>query len=169
MIAGAPFQRPEESVEDLLYLAARQVLASVSIFYPSPGSADYDLCRHLQILPPSYSLMRATALPISHTTTRLQAATILRLGRILNFMKMLVDLGFGIPSPAPCRERAFDDLKDPTGIGRRLLQGFLHDGKIRGVGPNGRLFEHSVSEDLIEPFIRGLEQIQLKGCVNGEQ
>jgi anaerobic magnesium-protoporphyrin IX monomethyl ester cyclase len=169
VIAGAPFQRPEDSVIDLLYLAARRVLASVSIFYPSPGSADYDLCGRLQILPPSYSLMRATALPISHTTTRLQAATILRLGRILNFMKMLVDRGCGIPSPALCREKTFVDLKDRTEIGRRLLQGFLHDGKIRGVGPEGRLFEYPISVDLTEQFIKGLEKIQLKGCVIGER
>ena len=109
--------------------------------------------------------MRATALPISHTTTRLQAATLLRLGRILNFMKKLMDRGCGIPSPAPFREKTFDDLKDRTEIGRRLLQGFLHDGKIMGVGADGRLFEHSVSNDLTEQFIRGLEQIQIRGCV----
>ena len=169
VIAGAPFQRPEESVEDLLYLAARRVLASVSIFYPAPGSADYDLCGRLQILPQSYTLMRATALPISHTTTRLQAATLLRLGRILNFMKMLADRGWGIPSPAPCREKTFDALKDRTEIGRKLIPGFLQDGKIRGVGADGRLFEHSVSSDLTGQFIRGLEQIQIRGCVNGEQ
>ncbi len=89
IIAGAPGQTAQSSLEDLLYLARQQVLAGVSVFYPAPGSADFERCRKEGLLPASFSLMRATALPISDTTTRLESASLLRLGRILNFIKSL--------------------------------------------------------------------------------
>ena len=51
IIVAAPFQNPMDSVDDLLYLASLRTLAGVSVFYPSPGSVDYDLCIQLGILP----------------------------------------------------------------------------------------------------------------------
>ncbi|MCU0592264.1 MAG: radical SAM protein, partial [Desulfobacterales bacterium] len=39
IIVGAPHQSAEESVDDLLFLSERRVLAGVSVFYPAPGSA----------------------------------------------------------------------------------------------------------------------------------
>ena len=100
IIAGAPYQSPEDSISDLICLAERRVLAGVSIFYPSPGSPDYDLCNEHEILVKDYSLMRSTAFPVSHTTGRKQAATILRLGRIVNFMKYLTDNRHTMPEPS---------------------------------------------------------------------
>ncbi len=99
IIAGAPDQTPEASLQDLLYLAARPTLAGLSIFYPAPGSRDYDRCRTLGILPENFSLMRATAFPLDHTTSRLQAVTLLRLCRILNYIKHRIDMGQGLPAP----------------------------------------------------------------------
>jgi radical SAM superfamily enzyme YgiQ (UPF0313 family) len=89
IIAGAPGQDPRDSVEDLLYLASRKVLAGVSVFYPAPGSIDFEKCRSQNLLPGELSLMRSTALPISDTCSREDAVTLMRLGRILNFCKSL--------------------------------------------------------------------------------
>jgi hypothetical protein len=89
IIAGAPGQDPQDSVADLLYLAGKTAIVGVSIFYPAPGSADFEKCRAQNLLPSALSLLRSTALPISHTTTREDSITLLRLGRILNFFKSL--------------------------------------------------------------------------------
>ncbi|MGD9192567.1 MAG: radical SAM protein, partial [Desulfobacterales bacterium] len=91
IIVGAPFQNPETSVADLLYLARRRVLVGVSVFYPSPGSNDYDICKKLGLLPLDFICMRSAALPLSHTTKRTEAITLLRLGRLLNFLKYQID------------------------------------------------------------------------------
>lgn len=163
IIAGAPFQRPEDSVSDLLYLAERRVLAGVSIFYPSPGSSDFELCRKLEILPDKYSLMRSSALPISHTTDRKEAVTILRLGRILNFMKSLIDSGYKIPEPAPFMEDQIKSI-DRTETGIKLLKWFLFDAKIRGVNKEGCVYEHSICARTAGLFAEQIIKADLKGC-----
>ena len=101
VIAGAPGQRAEITLTDLLYLASRRVLAGLSIFYPAPGSADFKLCERQGLLPDHFSLLRSSCLPVSHATSRTEAVTLLRLARILNFMKSLVDRGISIPAPRP--------------------------------------------------------------------
>jgi radical SAM superfamily enzyme YgiQ (UPF0313 family) len=167
IIVGAPFQSAGDSIEDLLFLACRRVLPGVSIFYPSPGSADYALCRDLGLLPGDFSLMRSTAFPISHTTTREEAATLLRLGRILNFIKHLKDERIALPEPEGIRPGDASDPKDRLETGKRLLAGFLHDGKIRGMRPDGSIFEHRVSEPLAGRFLDGLRRVPAmgwKGC-----
>ncbi|MCD4744628.1 MAG: B12-binding domain-containing radical SAM protein, partial [Desulfobacteraceae bacterium] len=67
IIAAAPGQDPMQSVDDLLYLAAKPTLAGMSIFYPAPGSMDYKNCQDKNLLPRTFSLMRSTALPIIDT------------------------------------------------------------------------------------------------------
>jgi hypothetical protein len=89
IIVGAPGQDPRDSVADLLYLAPRPAIAGVSVFYPAPGSADFEKCRAQNLLPPAVSLFRSTALPVTDKTTRDDSITLLRLGRILNFFKSL--------------------------------------------------------------------------------
>jgi radical SAM superfamily enzyme YgiQ (UPF0313 family) len=162
IVAGAPFQSPDDSVSDVLCLAERRVLAGISIFYPSPGSPDYELCRKTGILPDDFSLMRSSALPISHSTRRKEAATILRLGRILNFMKFLKDSGVGIPKPSPVKKNILR-TGGRTGTGIELLKGFLHDGKIRGADKEGNVYEHSVCEKTAGLFLEGMKHIKLEG------
>lgn len=158
IIVGAPGQSAEESVADLLYLAERPGLAGVSVFYPAPGSGEYARCQKEGILPPRYSLMRASALPLSHTTSRTEAATLLRLGRILNFIKALA--ADGIDLPPPRRNVALHMPEtDRREAGRRLLAWFLGDGKIRGVTPDGRVYEHLTARDLSRRFLQGLEAV----------
>ena len=97
LIAGAPGQDAMQSVEDLLFLASRRTLVGLSIYYPAPGSVDYGICREKGLLPDHFSLMRSTALPIEDTTTRLASVTLLRLARVLNFMKFLKDQHMALP------------------------------------------------------------------------
>ncbi len=162
IIIAAPEQNAMDSVSDLLYLATRRVLAGVSVFYPAPGSLDYERCKKLNILPSHFACMRSSALPVSHTTGRLQSVTLLRLGRVLNFMKSLIDQGIPLPDPAPARE----EIENPDKrieCGRQLIGHFLYDGKIRGVKSDGKVFEHRIAEDLAKYFLDGIKQIHLRG------
>jgi anaerobic magnesium-protoporphyrin IX monomethyl ester cyclase len=155
IIVGAPDQDPLTSIDDLLFLARRPVLAGVSVFYPAPGSADYQRCSEMGLLPASFAAMRATALPIDQRTSRTDAVTLLRLGRILNFIKQLKGAGVMIPRPA-----GVDDRLDPSlsrqQVGLRLLAAFRADGGIRGVEPDGRVYDHRVSMALSRRFLEGL-------------
>jgi radical SAM superfamily enzyme YgiQ (UPF0313 family) len=166
VIAGGPFQSAEDSISDLLFMAQRRVLAGLSIYYPAPGSPDYDLCQRLGVLPETFSLMRSSALPLSHTTSRTESVTLLRLARILNFMKLLRDQGINIPDPAPISRTARIDYEDRTEAGKQLLRWFLHDSQIRGVRPNGDVFPHKISNRLTKLFIKGLQQIRLRSVRN---
>ena len=163
VICAAPFQSAEDSVLDLLYLAQRRVLAGVSIFYPAPGSKDFDLCKNIGLLPDHFSCMRSSALPVAHTTARKEAVTVLRLARILNFMKSLIDSGIYIAMDATPGEIRINNPADRKETSRRLLSKFLHDGKIRGVTPQGEVFEHLISEKLTHAFLTGLAAIDLRG------
>ncbi|MGD9081359.1 MAG: radical SAM protein [Desulfobacterales bacterium] len=163
IIVGAPFQKAADSLNDLLYLTERRVLAGSSVFYPSPGSKDYRLCASLGLLPQNFAGMRSSALPLSHSTTRKESVTLLRLSRIINFMKSLVDSGLTLPSPVRATG-TITTLIDRREVGRRLLQFFLYDGIIRGVSPDGKLFEHEIDLELCKKFLAGLKSNKIKGC-----
>ena len=162
IIVGAPDQDPLVSVDDLLFLARRPVLAGISVFYPAPGSVDYRRCQDLSLLPASFAAMRSTALPIDHTTSRTDAATLLRLGRLLNFIKQLV--ADGSPMPAP---RSIGGWIDPNldrqTMGRALLAGFFHDGVLKGVDTDGTVYVHRASPALCRRFLDGLDN-GVAGC-----
>ena len=162
VICAAPFQRAAESISDLLYLAQKRVLAGVSVFYPAPGSRDFDLCEDHDLLPGGFSCLRSSALPLSHTTTRKEAVTVLRLARILNFIKSLLDQKIPLPdaSSAPIM---VNDPADRLDTGKRVLSRFLADGRIYGVTPEGDVFEHQVSEKLCRQFLAGLSSIDIRG------
>jgi radical SAM superfamily enzyme YgiQ (UPF0313 family) len=163
IIVGAPFQKPADSVADLLFLAGRRILAGTSVFYPAPGSKDYARCAALGLLPEAFSCYRSSALPLSHTTSRLETITLLRLSRIVNFMKSIVDGGVALPDPAPAADRIIDST-DRRAVGMQLLQFFLYDGKIRGVSPQGEIYEHATSVELSRSFLAGLKSIHIKGA-----
>ena len=163
VICAAPFERAKDSISDLLYLARRRVLAGMSVFYPAPGSKDYELCEKHGLLPDHFSCMRSSALPLSHTTDRTEAVTLLRLARILNFMKSLIDTEIGVTMGVPPGEIRINNPADRIETSRRLLSKFLHDGKIRGVTPQGEVFEHLISEKLTNAFLTGLAAVDLQG------
>jgi len=162
IIVGAPRQSAEASVDDLLFLAERRVLAGVSVFYPAPGSPDYELCRRLDLLPGFLGRMRSSALPIEHSTRRIDSATLLRLGRILNFMKYLLDRGLPVPTPRPPDADVLAP-GDRIDTGRSLLSWFLADGRIRGLTPDGAVYDHHSDRRLCERFLSGLRKITLRG------
>ncbi len=162
LIAAGPQQDPHDSVNDLIYLAKRRVLAGVSLFYPAPGSRDYQWCQKQDLLPPDFGLMRATALPLAHTTDRTQAVTLLRLGRILNFMKSLMDQGQTIPGPMSLSPTC--PTEDRQNLGKQLLAAFFYDGRIRGVDLDGHIYDHRIDIQLSRQFIQGIQGIQLRGA-----
>jgi len=163
IIVGAPFQKPADSVQDLLYLAGHRILAGTSVFYPAPGSKDYARCAALGLLPEAFSCYRSSALPLSHTTSRLETITLLRLSRMINFMKSIVDSGLALPAPAPAADRIVDST-DRRAVGMQLLQSFLYDGKIKGVSPQGEVYEHATSVELSRSFLAGLKSTNIKGA-----
>jgi len=165
VIVGAPFQEPETSISDLLFLAQRRVLAGVSVFYPAPGSSDFDLCREVGILPPDFIRMRSSALPLSHTTNRTEAVTLLRLGRLLNFIKSQIDAGSVVQNFSD-----WEFKRSETGtrneLGQTLLQSFLNDGRILGMTLDGEIYEHLISEPITQMFRGGLRKIRILGCTS---
>lgn len=156
VIAGGPGQSADSSLKDLLYLHGKNAIAGLSVFYPAPGSLDYSVLETRGQLPPSFSLMRATALPIAETTTRIETATLLRISRIINFMKALKKSGEPVPGPRPLEAMAIPSGTSRMEIGKILLAAFLHDGQIRGVTPDGSIYEHGVSARLTRGFIDGI-------------
>jgi len=164
LVAAAPSQSPLDSVADLVYLGARRVLAGLSIYYPAPGSDDYEECQRAGLLPEHFSLMRATALPIEDQTSRTDSATLLRLARVLNFMKQLVDDGEELPAPVPLGADARLDPADRHASGRALLAALFADRSIRGIDPEGRVFAHTASAHLVDAFLSGLGRTGVRGA-----
>ena len=163
IIASAPGQTASQSVKDLLFLAERRTLAGLSIYYPAPGSLDYKVCKEKNLLPGHFSLMRSTAFPISDTTSELESVTLLRLARITNFMKSVLNENNSLPAPEPFDKSCIIDVMDRTAAGKLLLSWFLYDGIIRGVTRDGVIFEHLTERKLSEQFINGLDEISLRG------
>jgi hypothetical protein len=164
VIAAAPHQRAEDSLEDLLFLAERRVLAGVSVFYPSPGSHDFERCRRLGVLPAHLVCMRSSALPVAHATSRLEALTLLRLARVVNFMKLLKDRGMTIPPPLTAGLSGLDP-KNRLETGRALLAALLSDGTIRGITTEGRVFALPASYPLTTQFLSRLDAARVKGVL----
>jgi len=163
IIVGAPDQSADDSLADLLYLAGQRVLAGVSVFYPAPGSRDYRRCQQRDILPEHFDLMRATALPLDQKTSRLESVTLLRLGRILNFMKLLKDQGSSVSPSLMAASGDIPDTADRTAVGIWLLQDFFSSGIIKGLTPEGRLHAHKTAPELARMFIDGIQEMDVKG------
>lgn len=165
LIVAGPEQDPHQSLRDLCHLAQRRVLAGVSVFYPAPGSADFSWCRRYNMLPADLTLMRSTALPLAHRTDRTQTVTLLRLGRVLNFMKHLLDLGHPLPLPSK-PPRWIDPKADRLSMGTQLLAAFLKDGAIRGVDNDGNLYPHTIDPSLTRCFLSECKKITLRGAAH---
>ena len=79
-------------------------------------------------------------------------------------MKSIVDSGLALPDPAPAADQIVNST-DRRAAGMQLLQFFLYDGKIRGVGPQGEVYKHETSLELSKKFIDGLRSVQIKGAI----
>jgi radical SAM superfamily enzyme YgiQ (UPF0313 family) len=162
VICAAPDQPATDSISDLLFLARRRVLAGVSIYYPAPGSRDYDSCIERELLPANLSCLRSSALPLSHSTSRLEAATILRLSRVLNFMKSLLDRKIPLPLPDDAAIRNLNPTRRRE-TGLRLLGRFLGNGRISGITAAGEVYDHLISENLTRQFLNGIRSTEIRG------
>ncbi|MCF6249542.1 MAG: cobalamin-dependent protein [Desulfobacula sp.] len=163
LIAAAPGQTAKNSLSDLISLAAKRTLVGLSIFYPAPGSLDYQYCRDQNLLPKNFALMRSTALPVEDTTSRLEAITLLRLSRILNFIKSIMDIKGHVPSPESFQKETKLPINDRLASSTKLLQWFLQDGIIRGVTPEGKIYIHKSDLCLTRTFVKKIKEINVCG------
>ena len=153
IIAGAPGQHAETTLNDLLRLARQNSIIGLSVFYPAPGSLDYQRAADLGILPPHLSLMRSSTLPLNHTTSRLETVTLLRLSRIINFIKFLEKGQVAMPAPRPFCNLELSTYTERLERGLLLLSWFIDDGVIRGITPEGEVYEHPTALDLTRKFL----------------
>jgi len=163
LIVGAPGQSPRTSLEDLFFLASRRTLVGLSVFYPAPDSLDFQRCAAAGLLPDSPLAWRSTALPIDHTTRRAESATLLRLARMLNFMKQCADQRDERSFPKPSRYDGRRLAGSRTEMGRQLVSWFLADGILRGVDPNGAVFVHPAPSWMIHAFWKSIQMLPLRG------
>jgi hypothetical protein len=78
-------------------------------------------------------------------------------------MKSLIDNGLALPRPVPATSSITISI-DRREIGRQLLQFFLYDGIIRGVSPDGEVYEHEIDLDLCKKFLAGIKTVRIRGC-----
>lgn len=165
LIAGAPGQDPQTTLADLIFLAQQKTIIGLSIYYPAPGSADYQKCRDQDLLPDDFRLMRSAAFPIDQKTSRIQSVTLLRLARIINYMKRLIKETGKLPDPEPfpsVHHEPFINSSDRYQLSEKLLQYFLHDGVIRGVDGDGRIYSHCIDLKLTRQFLEKMKTIQIR-------
>jgi len=164
IIISAPGQNASQSLEDLLYLAQQRVLIGLSVFYPAPGSEDYETSKRIGILPMDTSLFRSSAIPLSHSTSRLQSVTLMRFSRIINFMKHLIDNERELRPPVRIVEEKISSSIDRQSVGEYLLSSFFADAGIRGVSSDDRIYLHTIDKALSEKFLARLKTITVKGA-----
>ncbi|WP_321493073.1 B12-binding domain-containing radical SAM protein [uncultured Desulfobacter sp.] len=163
LLGAAPGQTADTTLNDLLTLAAKRTIAGLSIYYPAPGSSDYALCERQRLLPHDFSLSRSTAFPVVDTTSRLEAVTLLRLARILNFLKAYVDQHGVLPKSLRANhiseiENSCHGELDRYKASILLIRMFLSDAVPRGMDYEGRIYHHPHSRELCKKFVQGLVQ-----------
>jgi hypothetical protein len=92
-ILGMPRQTIEEMVDTLIYLMGKRVLIGPSIYYPTPGTDLFRICKEMDILPPQSLQWRSSGLPVeTKEFNRLDIVTLVRLARTINFIKGKMDV-----------------------------------------------------------------------------
>ncbi len=93
-IMGMPGQTLEEMVTTLVDLMNKRVLIGPSIYYPVPGTPLFDTCKEGGYLPSNRSQWRSSTFPIeTGHFSRLDMVSLLRLVRVINFIKRKMDSG----------------------------------------------------------------------------
>ena len=170
LLGAAPGQTADTTLNDLLALAPKRTIAGLSIYYPAPGSTDYAVCEKKGLLTHDFTLMRSTAFPVVDTTSRIEAVTLLRLARILNFLKSCVDQSGVLPDPLDpdkiaAMENTCHENMDRGQASTLLMQMFITDAIPRGMDHQGRIYHHPHSIYLCKTFIQRLQDIPLCGAV----
>jgi len=79
-------------------------------------------------------------------------------------MKSLLDTGLSIPNASSANIR-IDNPDNRVEIGQQLIGKFLKDGRIRGISPQGEVYDHLISKSVSREFVAGLAKIQLRGTI----
>lgn len=94
IILGIPGQTLQEMMDSLIFLMGKRVLIGPSIYYPTRGTLLFRTCEENGLLPPHPSQWRSSALPIeTEAFNRLDLTTLLRLVRVINYIKGKMDQG----------------------------------------------------------------------------
>ncbi|MCG8685483.1 MAG: hypothetical protein MI892_11445, partial [Desulfobacterales bacterium] len=118
----------------------------------------------------------STCLPVDHTTSRTQAATLMRLARVINYLKSNIDKYGALPKPFShneCNQTKSDLTAEKTSFADRekiselLVRMFLFDAKLRGMDLSGNIYFHKQDTELCDKFIKGIKKIALMGVKNG--
>ncbi len=167
ILGAAPGQSPETSLNDLFMLASRRTLAGFSVYYPAPGSVDYALCEDRHLLPENFTMMRSTALPVSDTTSKIQALTLLRLARILNYLKSCAGTDTDLPCALSGKARSATESgraasnPDRERASDLLIRMFLTDAVPRGMDHQGNIYVHPHCPDLCKKFVDKIGRIRI--------
>jgi len=93
-ILGIPGQTIEEMTDTLIFLMGKRVLIGPSIYYPTPRTPLFERCQRENLLLSTPSQWRSSAFPIeTEAFNRLDLLTLLRLTRVVNFIKGRMDEG----------------------------------------------------------------------------
>ncbi len=93
-ILGIPGQTIEEMTNTLISLMGKRVLIGPSIYYPVPRTPLFERCQRENLLPLDRKVWRSSAFPIeTKAFHRMDLVTLLRLARLINFIKGRMDEG----------------------------------------------------------------------------
>lgn len=167
-IFGLPDQNLHEMMDTLIHLMERRTLIGPSIFYPSPGTVLFERCRNEGMLPAHRSQWRSSAFPVetSHFD-RLDLVTIIRIARLINFLKALMDRG--VLDEGLTLNQAIESVRGRDGDLQwaGLLSLLSEKRTFFGLkkGPDGRLSEEKIhsSRKVIDIFFeKAQERVILK-------
>jgi Fe-S oxidoreductase len=87
-ILGMPGQTLGEMVKTIIYLMGKRALIGPSIYYPTPNTPLFEVCKKENLLPAHPMQWRSSAFPLeTKDFTRLDLVTLFRLTRVINFIK----------------------------------------------------------------------------------
>ena len=152
-ILGMPGQTIEEMVDTLVLLMGRWILIGPSIYYPTPGTPLFDVCKRRGLLPHPSSLWRSSAFPVETPEfDRLDLVTLFRLARVLNTIK---------------GRMVIDDLKE--GLTLSQLDQVLRDRKARKKVEAGAEAEGDRPSECLDHGHRGVSWEDLVLTLLGER
>ncbi|MBN2602242.1 MAG: cobalamin-dependent protein [Candidatus Marinimicrobia bacterium] len=90
LIIGLPGDMPEDNLKSILFLARLPVLIGPSLYYLTPGTADFDTFQKISEKPLSPHCYRSSYFPCERPDySRTAAMTLFRICRIINFIKAI--------------------------------------------------------------------------------
>jgi hypothetical protein len=78
-------------------------------------------------------------------------------------MKRLIRTGEAIPRPQALAADSRVPVDNRGELGKRLLAAWRHDGRIRGVSPEGKVFDQTVDARLSQRFLAKLSIEKIRG------